>query len=71
MEFLIWSGAAISVIGLIGLLRCIWLAYSAKKAGLSDDEMKARLQRVVVLNMGALFISAIGLMMVVAGVMLA
>ncbi|KCV81708.1 hypothetical protein ATO10_10195 [Actibacterium atlanticum] len=71
MEVLIWGGAAVSVIGLIGLMRCIWLAYAAKKAGLPDDEMKAKLQKVVVLNMGALFVSAIGLMMVVAGVMLA
>ena len=43
----------------------------AKKAGLPDAEMRASLQRVVVLNMGALAVSGIGLMCVVFGVMLA
>lgn len=70
MEVLIWGGAAVSLVGLVGLLRCIWLAYSAKKAGLPDDEMKAKLQKVVVLNMGALLVSAVGLMMVVVGILL-
>ncbi|MCV2880670.1 hypothetical protein [Actibacterium sp. XHP0104] len=70
MEALIWGGAAVSLIGLAGLMRCIMLALKAKRAGLPDAEMRARLQKIVALNMGALAVSAVGLMLVVLGIML-
>lgn len=70
MESLIWIGALVSLFGVAGLLWCIVIAAKARKAGLSDDEMKSKLQRVVAINMGALFLSAIGLMMVVVGILL-
>ncbi len=70
MEYLIWAGAAVSAIGLIGIFYCIAIALKAKRANLPDAEMRARLQRVVVLNMAALLLSMIGLMMVVAGIIL-
>ncbi|MGP3696154.1 hypothetical protein [Rhodobacter sp. NSM] len=70
MEWMIWIGAAISLAGVGGLAWCIWLAMSARRAQLPDAEMRARLQRVVALNLAALGISAIGLMCVVAGILL-
>lgn len=70
MEYLIWGGAALSMLGVIGLIWCILLALRAKRSGLPDDQMKARLQNVVALNLGALAISAIGLMAVVIGIIL-
>jgi hypothetical protein len=70
MEYLIWTGAAVSAIGLIGIFYCIAIALKAKRADLPDDEMRARLQRVVLLNMAALLLSMVGLMMVVAGIIL-
>ena len=70
MEVLIWLGAAVSLLGLAGLIYCILLAFRAKRAGLEGEEMRARLQRVVVLNMAALLVSAIGLMMVIVGIFL-
>jgi hypothetical protein len=70
MEYLIWTGAAVSAIGLIGIFYCIAIALKAKRANLPDDEMRARLQRVVLLNMAALLLSMVGLMMVVAGIIL-
>ncbi|GGE45725.1 hypothetical protein [Actibacterium pelagium] len=70
MEWLVWAGAAVSLLGLAGLLYCVRVAMKAKKEGLSGEEMHARLKGVVALNMGALFVSAIGLMMVVMGIML-
>lgn len=70
MEYLIWAGAAVSVIGLIGIFYCIAVALKAKRADLPDEEMRARLQRMVILNMAALLLSMIGLMMVVAGIIL-
>ncbi len=70
MEILVYIGSFVALLGLAGLIYCILLAAKAKSAGLSDEDMKARLQKVVALNMGALFLSALGLMMVVIGVML-
>ncbi|HBQ36875.1 MAG TPA: hypothetical protein DD729_08600 [Rhodobacteraceae bacterium] len=70
MEYLIWAGSGLSLIGVIGIFYCIALAIKAKRANLAEDEMGARLQRVVVLNMIALFISMVGLMMVVTGIFL-
>jgi hypothetical protein len=71
MEWLIWAGAAISVIGMLGLIWCILRVARAKKAGLPEEDMRAELKKVVALNMGALFVSTIGLMMVVVGIFLA
>lgn len=68
MEILIWIGAAVTLLGLAGLIWCIVTVQKARKEGLDDTAMKARLQKVVALNMGALFLSAIGLMMVVLGI---
>lgn len=70
MEYLIWAGAIVSLIGMVGIFYCIFLALKAKRADLPEAEMSARLQRVVVLNMAALLFSMVGLMMVVAGIIL-
>ncbi len=70
MDYLIWAGAAISIVGLFGIFYCIWLALKAKRANLPEDQMQVRLQRVVALNMAALLVSSIGLMMVVVGIVM-
>lgn len=70
MDWLIWSGAAVSLMGLAGLLWCIVTVLRARRANLSDDEMRDRVRKVLPLNMGALFLSVIGLMMVVIGILL-
>jgi hypothetical protein len=70
MEFVIWGGAALSLLGVIGLVGCIVLAVKARRSALSEDDMRARLQKVVVLNMAALAVSAIGLMAVIVGIIL-
>ena len=70
MDWLIWAGTAVTLLGLAGLVWCIAKVMTAKREGLSDADLRARLQRVVALNFGALFVSAIGLMMVIVGVFL-
>ncbi|MEQ9037201.1 MAG: hypothetical protein RIE24_02490 [Silicimonas sp.] len=70
MDNLIWIGALVSLVGIAGLIWCVLIALRAKREGLDENEMKSRLQRVVAINMGALFLSAIGLMMVVVGILL-
>ena len=70
MENLIWIGALVTLVGLAGLIFCILKVQRARKKGLDDSALKAELQKVVALNLGALFLSAIGLMMVVVGILL-
>jgi|TARA_Y100000746_G_C15348771_1_gene385003 hypothetical protein len=70
MEILIWIGSILSILGLIGLLWCIKTVIKAKKLADSDEELRTSLQKVVPLNMAALFLSAIGLMLVILGIIL-
>lgn len=70
MEWLIWGGALVSLIGLAGLILSIIKVAKARKAGLSDDDLRAAVQKVMPLNMGSLFLSVIGLMMVILGIFL-
>ena len=70
MAMVIWIGAALTLAGVAGLVWCIVLALKAKRSGLADAAMKAALQRVVALNLGALALSGLGLMLVVVGVIL-
>jgi hypothetical protein len=68
MQALIWIGAAVTLAGLAGLVWCIIGVMRARRAGLPDDVMRERLQRIVAWNLGALFLSVIGLMLVVLGI---
>ena len=70
MEILIWIGSILSLLGLVGLLWCIKTVLRAKKTAGSDEELRLTLQKVVPLNMAALFLSAIGLMLVILGILL-
>lgn len=69
-EVMIWVGAGISVIGLAGIIWCIVRVARARRAKLGDEEMRAIIQSVIPINMGALFLSVIGLMLVAVGVIL-
>jgi hypothetical protein len=70
MTVVIWAGAALTVLGLVGLVACIVMAMRARAAGLTGPAMQARLQRVVAWNMAALAVSFLGLMAVLVGVIL-
>ena len=68
MENLIWIGALVSLVGLAGLVWCILSVWKAKKAGLGDEDLRAAVQKVMPLNTGALFLSVMGLMIVILGI---
>ena len=70
MELLIWIGSILSILGLFGLFWCIKTVLKAKKSAVSDEELRSSLQKVVPLNMASLFLSAIGLMLVILEIML-
>jgi hypothetical protein len=70
MQALIWTGAALTLLGVGGLIYCVLRALKARRAGLPDDALRAELQRVVLINLGALVVSILGLMLVVLGIFL-
>ena len=70
MESLVYIGVVLSLLGLCGLVYCIVTATRAKRAGLSDDEMRERLRGLVAWNLGALLLSALGLIVVAVGLLL-
>lgn len=70
MDWLIIIGAILSLVGLVGLVASALQVMKAKKSGLEDDALKAKMQKALILNMGALALSALGLMVVVVGIFL-
>jgi len=70
MAWLIWTGAAVSGLGLCGLLWTIVVVARARRKGLDDAAMRAVVQRMIPLNMGALMLSVAGLMAVIVGISL-
>ncbi|RYH12005.1 hypothetical protein [Tropicimonas sp. IMCC6043] len=70
MEMLIWIGAAVSLVGLAGIVGCAVAVARARRRTNDDAALRARLQQVVAWNLGALLVSALGLMMVVVGIFL-
>ncbi len=69
-DVMIWGGAALSLAGLLGLFWCIFRVVKARRAKLGDDELRAVLRAVLPWNLGALFLSVIGLMLVILGIFL-
>lgn len=70
MGWLVWSGAALTVLGLIGILYSVYLVQSARRRGLSDEALRGRMTAILPINIGALFAAMLGLMIVIVGVML-
>lgn len=71
MQFLIWGGAFVTLLGIAALVYVGAKVASARSENLDDEALRARIQRLLPVNLAALFISAIGLMMVVIGITLA
>lgn len=73
-DLLIWGGALLTALGLCAIVWCIVRVVGARRARaagtLDEAGLRARMQRVVVINMAALASSMLGLMAVVVGVML-
>ncbi|SPH17452.1 hypothetical protein DEA8626_00974 [Defluviimonas aquaemixtae] len=70
MAWMIWTGAAVTLAGLALLVWCILRVARDKAANLTGPELRARIQKAVIWNFGALLLSALGLMMVVVGIAL-
>jgi len=71
MQALVWIGAVLSLVGLGGIVASIVKVQRARRAGLSDADLRARIQKALPLNLGAFMLSVLGLACVVTGVLLA
>lgn len=71
MDVLIWIGAGLALLGVAGLVWSAAIVLRARRAGLGDEALRARMGRALPLNVGALLLSILGLLCVVAGVLLA
>lgn len=70
MAFLVPLGTGLTLIGLVILVGSMIAVLRARRAGIDDAALKARLQRIVAVNFAGLAVSALGLMMVVMGMAL-
>ncbi len=69
-ELIVWAGAALSVLGLMGLIWSIIRVARARRTVSDDEALRAEIQKALPINLGALFLSVIGLMMVMIGIFL-
>lgn len=70
MEALIWIGAALAIAGLGGIVWSVVVVLRARRAGLADEALRARLARALPVNVAAFLLSVLGLLCVVTGVLL-
>lgn len=70
LETLVPIGTLLTCLGLVGLAWCIYSAAKAKRADLSEEDMQARLQRLLAINAGSVALAGLGLMAVVVGLVL-
>ena len=70
MPYLIWPGALLSLLGVLGLAWCILRGLKIRRSGASDQEMRSELQKLFAVNFGSLGVSVIGLALVIMGVSL-
>ena len=69
-QVMIWAGAGLTLAGLAALIWCILSAIRIRRENLSEDRLRAALMRLLPVNLGAMFLSVFGLMLVVIGVIL-
>ena len=69
-DMLVWGGAVLTLLGLAALFWCIVTVVRLRRTTPGQEEFRTRMQRVIAVNMGALMVSALGLICVVLGIIL-
>ena len=70
MAYMIWIGAVISVLGLCGVIYSVIAVARAKRSGMGDAALRARIGQVMPINLGAFLSAMLGLAMVLVGSLL-
>jgi len=70
MQNLIWAGAGLTFLGLIGVLISLMMAYRLKSSPLSADENAPRFRTVYMINALAMGVFFLGFLVSVLGIFL-
>ncbi|SCZ55431.1 hypothetical protein SAMN04488118_102417 [Epibacterium ulvae] len=70
LQSLVWIGTAMTLAGMLGLFWCIFKVAQAKRKNLSDDDLRTEVQALIPYNLGTLFLSVFGLILVMLGLFL-
>lgn len=70
MSIFVQIGIVVTLLGLAGILWSLFAVMKVRRQDLDDDVMKARLEKIMPVNLGALFLSMLGLILVVTGLFL-
>jgi hypothetical protein len=70
MQHLAQLGIVLTIGGLFGLGWCVAQGFRIRRAGLAAEEIHARLHKLLAINLGSVALAALGLAMVVAGLLL-
>ncbi|MBW7921705.1 MAG: hypothetical protein H3C51_06335 [Rubellimicrobium sp.] len=68
MGLLIWGGACVTVLGFAGIIWSLVAVLRARRSAPSDDALRARIGRMMPVNLAAFLLSVLGLMLVVLGI---
>lgn len=70
MNLIAFAGVLLVVAGLGGLGYCILEGYRSRGSGVPAEEVTARLHRLIAVNLGSVALAALGLAVVVVGLIL-
>ncbi len=70
MSYLVIIGSVFAFLGIAGLLGCAWVAWQAKQAEHDEAAIRQRLRRLFAWHAGSLALAALGLMIVIVGLIL-
>lgn len=70
MGWIMTAGIVLALAGGLGIVWCIFAAMRIRRDGGTDDALRPRLQRLVIVNMVALMVAMLGLGLVVVGLIL-
>ncbi len=70
MHIIVLGGTALSLLGLVGILWSVIAVVRARRSATSDEDLRAKIQRALPINLLALLLSVIGLMTVGLGLFL-
>ncbi len=70
MDYLVWIGSAMTLLGLVGVIASVFMVLKAKRENLDDDALRARLNKILPVNIGSLLFSMLGLAVVIVGIFL-
>ena len=67
---MVFAGIVVTSFGILGILGCAVVAFRARQSAPGGQVLADRLRRLIPWNLAALFVSTIGLALVVVGMIL-